>query len=44
MENNKSVIENEKSKITLSLLFENYNEDYKPEKIGWGKPCGREIW
>lgn len=44
MEHNKPVTENEKSKITLSLFFENYEEDYRPKEIDWGKPVGREIW
>lgn len=30
-------------KVTLSSLFENYDEDYTPERVDWGKPVGREI-
>ena len=43
-ENNKIVIEKAKDKVTLSSLFENYDEDYTPERVDWGKPVGREIW
>ena len=30
--------------VTLSSLFENYDEDYTPEEVDWGKPAGKEIW
>ena len=44
MENSERVINNDKSRTTLSLLFENYNEDYQTENIDWNEPVGREIW
>ncbi len=28
----------------INELFANYNEEYKPEEIDWGKPEGEEIW
>ena len=28
----------------IKELFANYNEEYKPEEIDWGKPEGEEIW
>ena len=34
----------EPPKKKIEELFENYNEEYKPEAIDWGEPVGREIW
>ena len=28
----------------INELFANYNEEYKPEEIDWGKTEGEEIW
>lgn len=36
---NKSANQN---KVSIKKLFENYNEDYKPKEIDWGKPVGKE--
>lgn len=27
----------------IEKLFKNFNEEYKPEEIDWGKPQGEEI-
>lgn len=43
-ENDRIIIEKAKDKTTLSKLFADYNEDYKPEEINWGEPVGRELW
>lgn len=28
----------------IKELFENYQEEYEPIEIDWGKPEGEEIW
>jgi len=33
-----------KKRKTIQELFANYEGDYKPEDIDWGKPVGGEIW
>lgn len=43
-EHDKIIIQKAKSPLTLSDVFKNYNEDYKPETINWGEPVGGEIW
>lgn len=40
----KIIIQKAKSPLTLSDVFKDYNEDYKPETINWGKPVGGEVW
>lgn len=40
----KIIIQKAKSPLTLSDVFKDYNEDYKPETINWGEPVGGEIW
>lgn len=46
VQNNKIVIEKAKDKKRKNIkeLFENYNEEYEPVEIDWGKPEGEEIW
>jgi len=29
---------------TIQELFAEYDNDYTPEEIDWGKPIGDEIW
>ena len=29
---------------TIQDRFANFNEDYDPVDINWGKPVGKEIW
>ena len=33
-----------KEKESIMELFENYEEEYTPEEIDWGKPEGKEVW
>lgn len=30
--------------VDLKELFMNYNGEYKPSEIDWGKPRGDEVW
>lgn len=45
VENGKIVMEKAKGKRkNIKELFENYDEEYEPAEIDWGKPEGEEIW
>ncbi len=33
-----------KEKESIMELFENYEEEYTPEEVDWGKPEGKEVW
>lgn len=33
-----------KNHITLKERVAEYDAEYKPEEINWGKPVGKEIW
>lgn len=33
-----------KEKESIMELFENYEEEYTPEEVDWGKPDGKEVW
>ena len=47
VDNGKLVIEKAKKehkRKNIKELFKNYNGDYKPTEIDWGKPEGDEIW
>ena len=45
VKDDKLIMEKAKSKRkNIKELFANYNEQYKPEEIDWGKPEGEEIW
>ncbi len=33
-----------KEKESIMELFENYEDEYTPEEIDWGKPEGKEVW
>lgn len=33
-----------KERESIMELFENYEEEYTPEEIDWGKPEGKEVW
>lgn len=33
-----------KEKESIMKLFENYEEEYTPEEVDWGKPEGKEVW
>ena len=41
----KLIIEKDKKeKESIMELFENYEEEYTPEEVDWGKPEGKEVW
>ena len=41
----KLIIEKAKTeKESIMELFENYEEEYTPEEVDWGKPEGKEVW
>ena len=45
VEDGRLIMEKAKGKRkNIKELFANYNEEYKPEEIDWGKPEGEEIW
>ena len=33
-----------KERESIMELFENYEEEYTPEEVDWGKPEGKEVW
>lgn len=33
-----------KEKESIMELFENYEEEYTPKEVDWGKPEGKEVW
>lgn len=33
-----------KERKSIMELFENYEEEYTPEEVDWGKPEGKEVW
>lgn len=33
-----------KEKESIMELFENYEEEYTPEEVDWGKLEGKEVW
>lgn len=35
---------NDRTKITIKLLLEQYSGDYKPKEVDCGKPRGKEVW
>ena len=37
-------IANDSTRATISELFEDYEGEYEPVLIDWGKPVGKEIW
>ena len=44
-EDGKLIMEKAKAKRkNIKELFKDYNGEYKPEEIDWGKPEGEEIW
>lgn len=45
VENGKLIMEKvEGNRKNIKELFENYKDEYKPEKVEWGEPQGDEIW
>ncbi len=45
-ENDKIIIEKAtvSERKNIKELFANFDEEYKPTQIDWGKPEGEEIW
>lgn len=44
-ENNSIIIKPaSKKRKSIQELFDDYNDDYVPEEIDWGKPVGGEVW
>lgn len=43
-DNDKIIIKKAEPRKTIDELFANYDGDYKPEEIDWGKPVGGEVW
>jgi antitoxin MazE len=45
-ENNVLIIKKAKQEeiMTIEKLFENYEDEYNPIDIDWGKPVGKEVW
>ena len=41
---NRIIIEKTSHRKNIKELFENFNGEYTPENIDWGKPAGDEIW
>ena len=39
-----SCVDEKKEKESIMELFENYEEEYTPEEVDWGKPEGKEVW
>lgn len=44
VENKRIVIEKAIPKKTISELFADFDADYTPQEIDWGKPEGKEVW
>ena len=44
VENKRLVIEKAIPKKTISELFADFDTDYTPQEIDWGKPEGKEVW
>lgn len=40
----KLVIEKVRPHKNIKELFADFDDDYKPVDINWGKPAGKEIW
>ncbi len=43
-EKDKIIIEKAAQRKNIKELFEEYDGDYEPAEIDWGKPEGEEIW
>ena len=37
-------IANDPARKIIDELFEDYDDNYEPIEIDWGKPVGNEIW
>lgn len=44
VEQDKIIIEKAKPRKTLKELFADFDGEYTPVEIDWGKPVGKEIW
>ena len=39
-----STIANDSARKSIDELFEDYDDNYEPIEIDWGKPMGNELW
>ena len=44
VEDSKIIIKKADERKNINQLFEDFDEEYKPVSIDWGKPVGDEIW
>jgi len=44
MENDGIIIKQKEPRKNIEDLFVNFDGEYKPIDIDWGKPVGKEIW
>ena len=44
VEDGKLIIEKTENRKNIKELFQDYEDEYKPEEIDWGSPVGDEIW
>ena len=44
VEDGKLIIEKTENRKNIKELFQDYEDEYIPEKIDWGSPVGDEIW
>ena len=44
MENDQIIIKQKEPRKNIEDLFANFDGEYKPIDIDWGKPVGKEIW
>ena len=43
-ENDKIVIKKAVTRMNIKDLFADYDGEYTPVEIDWGKPVGKEVW
>ena len=43
-ENDKIVIKKAAKRMNIKDLFADYDEEYAPVEVDWGKPVGKEVW
>lgn len=43
-ENDKLVLTKASKRKNIKELFENFEGNYEPVEIDWGKPVGEEVW
>ena len=43
-ENDKIVIKKAAKRMNIKDLFADYDGEYAPVEVDWGKPVGKEVW